>query len=158
MKEIVFSPPLVKNVPKPVNNQEFSQQQLPSIQTFSSYKNILFSGGLNGTVGTTRSKTFNTTIHITSFHWSIKGKPDAVVEIQLYCTIKGATKQIIRHGMPLFAWHTGQAVTDEEYQDRFYNFNPPIIIKAESPTDTISVKCDGGSDGNFMLSYFEEPI
>jgi hypothetical protein len=146
----------------PYNLETYKDQQLPPIATYTALKNIVFSGGLNGTVGTTRSKTLDPQkfkrIHITFFHWSIKGAPNNIPEIQLYAVINGQTIQIIRHGMPLYPWGIGQTAAQEEYQDRVYNFNPPLIITPATSADTINVKCDGSSDGNFCLVYYEEPL
>jgi hypothetical protein len=144
------------------NDKVFEQQQLPDIRTFTQLNNRIFSGGLNGTVGTTRSITMDPKkikrIHISFFTWSIKGAPDNIPEIQLYAVINGQTRQIIRHGMPLFPWGIGQTVSQEEYQDRIYPFPKPIVITPVTASDTITVKCDGSSDGNFCLIYDEEPV
>lgn len=154
MADKVFYPPLVNQVPPQYFKTGLEQQATPPL-TFSTMKNWIFSGGLNGTVGTTRSKALKTTNHISFFTWSIKGKPSAIVEIQLYATINGVTIPIIRHGMPVVIPATGD---NEEFQDRTYNFIPPIILKPVTVSDTISVKCDGGSDGNFALIGYEEPF
>jgi len=148
---------VVPNIP-PENSKTFAQQQLPDISTFSSLKQTIFSGGLNATVGVTRSVSITKKTHITFFHWSIKGEPSNIVEIQLYATINGVTKQIIRHAMPLFPWTVGQTANDEEYQDRTYNFIPPIVLEPVLQTDLLTVKCDGASDGNFCLVFYEEPV
>lgn len=148
---------IVPSVP-PQQDKIFSAQQLPDISTFSNLKQEIFSGGLNPVVGVTRSKILNRRTYITFFHWSIKGAPDNIPEIQLYATINGQTKQIIRHGMPLYPWGIGQDVTEEEYQDRTYNFIPPIILTPVTAADTITVKCDGSSDGNFCLVYYEDLV
>jgi hypothetical protein len=154
-KEKVLVNPSIAGIPSS-DIKRIAAQQLPDISTFSATKQIIFSGGLNPTVGTTRSIILRKKTHISFFHWSIKGRPDAICEIQLYTVINGITRQLIRHGMPLFPWNTGQLATDEDYQDRVYNFIPPLVVQPMTANDTIVVKCDGNSDGNFCLVAYEE--
>lgn len=156
-KEKVLVNPYSYGIP-PADPKKIAAQQLPDISTFSGTKQVIFSGGLNATVGTTRTYALTKKTHITFFHWSIKGKPSAAPEIQLYTVINGVTKQIIRHGMPLFPWHDTQTTNDEEYEDRTYNFIQPVIVQPMTANDVITVKCDGGSDGNFCLVFYEELI
>lgn len=156
-KEKVLVNPNIAGIP-PADPKKIASQQLPDISTFSATKQTIFSGGLNPTVGTTRNLILSKKTHISFFHWSIKGKPSAAPEIQLYTVINGITKQIIRHCMPLFPWTIGQTTNDEEYQDGVYNFIPPIVVQPMTSSDTINVKCDGGSDGNFCLVLYEELI
>ena len=146
---------IVPSVPKQQTNI-FSEQQLPDVRAFSSMKNWVLSGGLNPVSGTTRSKVLTKKTYITFFHWSIKGAPNNAPEIELYLTINGVVIQIIRHSMPLYPWGIGQAVANEEYQDRTYNFIPPLIIVPVTAQDTVSVSCDGSSDGNFCLIGYED--
>jgi len=146
----------VNNVPA-YDIETYKRQQLPDISPFSSFKQVIESGGLNA--GSRYSRTFSIKkkTHLTFFHWSIKGKPDSLPEIQLYSNINGVLKQIIRHCMPAFPWGIGQAVTDEEYQDRTYNFVPPIVLLPVTENDELIVSVDGGADGNFCVVYYEEP-
>lgn len=155
IKEKVLVNPNVYGIPAS-DPKKIAQQALPDISTFSNNKQTIFSGGLNPTVGTTRSLNLTKKTHIASFHWSIKGKPSAACEIQLYTVINGVTKQIIRHKMPLFPWTIGQTTNDEDYQDRFYVWTPPLIVQPMAAGDTLTVKCDGGSDGDFCLVVYEE--
>ena len=147
----------VSQVPE-TNLKAFTNQQLPDLGTFSTLKQTIFSGGLNAVVGVTRSVSLKKKTHITFFTWSIKGSPNNIVEIQLYATINGITKPIIRHKMPLFPWGIGQLANQEEYQDRVYNWIPAIVLEPVTAADTLTVKCDGSSDGDFCLVFFEEAI
>jgi hypothetical protein len=146
----------VSRVPS-IQSSVFEQQQQPDIRTFSSYKQTIFSGGLNNAVGTTRSFSLKSKTHITFFQFSIKGSPANQAIIQLYATLNGQTRNIIRHNMALYPLHPVQATSDEEYEEGVYNFIPPIIIEPVGFNDQITVKCDGNSDGDFCLVLYEEP-
>lgn len=146
MRSIVPSTP-------PRDEKTFLEQQGASSAAFTGMQQFIWSGLI---INQTLTRIISKRAYITYFQFSIKGAPDAEPEIQLYWYTKN-DRQLVRHCMPRYAWHTGQTIADQEYESKTYNFIPPIILDPASPTDYLAVKCDGGSTGHFCVIGYEEP-